>query len=130
MEADEASLSLACGSWSMTQGITNFVILRLPESSTYETLDGILPLVRDTAECWEPEWATVFGRDAPTEAQPVLDWVFLRRPSLPNANALPEGVRVMDWGPVGQCLVTQKEPVDWHERGQVDRLQAIRTALR
>jgi hypothetical protein len=127
--ADEASLSIACGSWATAPGITNFVVLHLPESPPYETLDAVLPLVKATAECWEPERATVFGSNAPTDAQPVLDWIFMLRPSLPPANALPAGTRVIDWGPVGQCLITQDRPVDWSDPQQVERLRTIRSAL-
>ncbi len=71
-----SGLSITCGLYSAVGGLSNAVVLDLPQRFDIDSKEKIGNLLRAFAEAWEPDWAIVTSqsaRDHQTGHGPYLD---------------------------------------------------------
>ncbi len=91
-KATASSLSMKCGLYSTVVGLSNAVVLDLPQRFDFDSQENVCNLLRAFAEAWEPDWAIVTSqsaRDSQTGHSPYLDRALYVSTSMPVPPALP-----------------------------------------
>lgn len=86
------SLSMKCGMYSTVAGLSNAVVLKLPQQFDVCSKEKIRDLLRAFAQAWEPDWAIITSQSARSrqaDHSPYLDRGLYIRNSTPAPHGLP-----------------------------------------
>lgn len=87
-----ASLTMKCGLYSTVPGLSNAVVLNLPQQFDIASEDKVRDLLQAFTEAWEPDWAIVTSqsaRDRQADHGPYLDRAVYLSSTMPSPSGLP-----------------------------------------